>query len=91
MPNHLHLILWPTPDQVLSEILRSRKRYAARQANPLLGRTGGSFREHESYDHWIRRYIRNNPVTAGLCRLPDECRWSSVYVSGGQNHGLPTP
>jgi REP element-mobilizing transposase RayT len=98
MPNHLHLILWPMPNHVLSEILRSRKRYTARQANLLLGRTGESFWQHESYDHWIRndqekarirRYIRNNPVIAGLCRLPEEWRWGSAYVSNGQNRGKP--
>ena len=100
MPNHLHLILWPMPNQTLSEILRSRKRYTARQANLLLGRTGESFWQHESYDHWIRndderarirRYIRNNPVIAGLCRAPEEWRWSSAYVACRQRSGSPAP
>jgi len=88
MPNHVHLVLWPMPNQTLSAILQSRKRHTARQANLLLGRTGQTFWQPESYDHWIRnddekarirRYIRNNPVTAGLCRAPEDWRWSSAW------------
>jgi REP element-mobilizing transposase RayT len=91
MPNHVHLVLWPMPNYTLSDILRSRKRHTARQANLMLGRTGESFWQHESYDHWIRndaekaricRYIRNNPVTAGLCGSPEEWPWCSAYVPG---------
>jgi putative transposase len=90
MPNHVHLVLWPMPNHTLSDILRSRKRHTARQANLMLGRTGDSFWQPESYDHWIRnddekarirRYIRLNPVMAKLCQSPEEWRWSSVYVS----------
>jgi REP element-mobilizing transposase RayT len=91
MPNHVHLVLWPMPNQSLSDILRSRKRHTARQANLILGRTGEAFWQHESYDHWIRsdeemarirRYIRNNPVTAGLCQSPEVWRWGSAHASG---------
>jgi hypothetical protein len=27
----------------------------------------------------IRRYIRNNPVTAGLCASPEDWRWGSAW------------
>ena len=98
MPNHVHLILWPMPNHTLSEILRSRKRHIARQANLILGRTGESFWQHESYDHWIRndeekarirRYIRNNQVTAKLCVSPEAWRGGSAYFSEGTGSGLP--
>jgi REP element-mobilizing transposase RayT len=88
MPNHVHCILWPMPNHTLSEILMSRKRHTARQANRLLGRTGEPFWQPESYDHWIRddeeksrirRYIRHNPVSAGLCAAPEAWRWSSAW------------
>jgi len=87
MPNHVHLILWPMPNLTLSEILKSRKRHTARQANLILARQRQRFWQPESYDHWIRtdaekarirRYIRNNPVTAGLCEAPEEWRWGSA-------------
>jgi REP element-mobilizing transposase RayT len=98
MPNHVHVVLWPLPNHTLSEILRSRKRHTARQANLMLGRTGMTFWQQESFDHWIRndeeksrirRYIRNNPVTAGLCRSPEDWRWSSAYFCKLQASGLP--
>jgi REP element-mobilizing transposase RayT len=95
MPNHVHLILWPMPNHTLSEILHSRKRHTARQANLILGRTGEEFWQHESYDHWIRndeekfrirRYIRNNPVIAKLCKSVEEWPWSSAWLA--KNTGL---
>ncbi len=88
MPNHVHVILWPMPNFTLSEILKSRKRHTARQANLILGRTGATFWQRESYDHWIRddgekarirRYIRMNPVNAGLCGSPEDWKWSSAW------------
>lgn len=87
MPNHVHAILWPMPNFTLSEILKSRKRHTARQANLILGRTGKTFWQRESYDHWIRndnekarirRYIRMNPVNAHLCEAPEDWKWSSA-------------
>lgn len=88
MPNHVHLVIWPMPNVTLSEILRSRKRHIARQANLVIGRTGAAFWQAESYDHWIRdeeekarirRYVRMNPVKAGLCKTPEEWRWGSAW------------
>lgn len=88
MPNHVHVILWPMPNFTLSEILKSRKRHTARQANLILGKTGETFWQRESYDHWIsnddekasiRRYIRMNPVNARLCKTPEDWKWSNAW------------
>ncbi|HEV2695976.1 MAG TPA: transposase [Verrucomicrobiae bacterium] len=88
MPNHVHAILWPFPNFTLSEILQSRKSRTSRQANLMLKRTGETFWQRESYDHWIRdenekarirRYIRMNPVNARLCGTPEEWKWSSAW------------
>jgi hypothetical protein len=74
-------------NHTLSDILRSRKRHTARQANLIPGHVGTTFWQPESYDHWsrndeekarIRRYIRNNPVKAGLCSAREEWLWSSA-------------
>lgn len=54
IPNHVHIIVWPMHNFTLGEILRSRKRQTARQANLVSGRTGETFWQRESYDHWIR-------------------------------------
>jgi REP element-mobilizing transposase RayT len=86
MPNHVHVVVWPMPNHLLSDILKSWKNFTARKANELRGRTG-SFWQRESFDHWIRndaekarisRYVRNNPVTAGLCSRPEDWPWSSA-------------
>jgi REP element-mobilizing transposase RayT len=98
MPNHIHAILWPMPNFSLSEILKSRKRQMARQANLILGRTGETFWQRESYDHWIRsdaeksrirRYIRMNPVKARLCEAPEDWKWSSAWP--GWKAATPAP
>ena len=100
MPNHVHVILWPMPNLTLSAILKSRKRHTARQANLILGRTGETFWQRESYDHWIRnddekarirRYIRMNPVNARLCKMPEDWKWSSAWPGWNAAAQPPQP
>jgi REP element-mobilizing transposase RayT len=88
MPNHVHVVLWPMPNHLLSEVLHSWKRFTSREANKRLQRVGKTFWQPESYDHWIRndgeharccRYTVNNPVKADLCAAPEEWRWSSAW------------
>ena len=87
MPNHVHAVVWPMPNNLLSDILKSWKQFTARRAKKILALGLEPFWQAESYDHWIRseaehariaRYIRNNPVTAGLCARPEDWRWSSA-------------
>jgi REP element-mobilizing transposase RayT len=88
MPNHVHVLVWPMPGYTLSEILKTWKQYTSRRAKALLGLGSADFWQPESYDHWVRddeerariaRYIRNNPVKAGLCQQPEAWRWSSAW------------
>lgn len=88
MPNHVHVVLWPMPNNSLSEIAQSWKRFTAREANKILNRTGEAFWQPEPYDHWIRndeeharccRYVLNNPVKARLCAAPEDWKWSSAW------------
>jgi REP element-mobilizing transposase RayT len=88
MPNHVHVIVWPMPNYLLSDILKSWKQFTSRRAKKILGLGKEPFWQNESYDHWIRddeqgaqiaRYITNNPVTAGLCAQPEVWRWSSAW------------
>ncbi len=87
MANHVHVLV--TPHVNPSTMLHSLKGFSAREANRLLGRTGEPFWQSESYDHWvrdqrefdrIRRYIENNPVSAGLVSTPEDYRWSSGFA-----------
>lgn len=85
MPNHVHLLVdvWETP---LASLVKSWKGFVAREANKLLGRSGG-FWEREYLDTAIAdeehrrtavRYIENNPTKAKLVLDPKEWAWSSA-------------
>ncbi len=89
MPNHVHLLLSPAVE--LPRLTKSLKGITAKRANRILGLTGNSFWQEESYDHQvrddrefeqIRRYIENNPVRAGLVRQACQYRWSSAGWGG---------
>jgi type I restriction enzyme R subunit len=69
MPNHVHAILTPLEDHLLSEILHSWKSFTATRINRYLGLSGALWQK-ESFDHIIRSpesheriraYIRQNP------------------------------
>ena len=88
MPNHVHVVFWPMPNQTVSQIVQSWKRYSAREANKVLQLTGEAFWQPEPFDHWIRNdaeyarfcsYVVHNPVKARLCRMVEEWPWSSVW------------
>lgn len=98
MPNHIHVLLKGKPKEVhadtetsetvsLREITKDLKGYTAREANKILGRTGQSLWQTESFDHWPRdadeffrivNYIEDNPVKAGLVLVAEEWPWSSA-------------
>lgn len=91
MPNDVHLLI--TPAVSLPKLTRSLKGITAKRANLLLGLTGHSFWQEESYDHWvrgerefakIRNYVEENPVRAGLVSKAIDHPWSSAgWVTGG--------
>jgi putative DNA methylase len=78
----------------MAAVVRSWKSFTANEANRLLGRAG-TFWQPEYFDRYIRdeehlgkaiRYIENNPVKAGLARLPEEWIFNSAYFrSRGRN------
>ena len=88
MPNHVHAVLTPLEEHSLTSILHSWKSFTSTKANRLLGRRGKRFWRVESYDHLVRdeddfqrvcQYTEENPVAVGLCRRPEDWRWSSAY------------
>lgn len=85
LSNHVHMLL--LPKIAPSRLLQSLKGATAREANRILGRTGESFWQAESYDHWVRDegewnriviYIEDNPVKAGLVQHAEDYPWSSA-------------
>ena len=73
LSNHVHFLL--LPKVAPSRLLQSLKGATAREANRILGRTGESFWQAESYDHWVRdegewqriaTYIEDNPLESWI-------------------------
>lgn len=88
MSNHVHILVWPKVR--LARITKSIKGYTARECNKLLGRTGETFWQDESFDHAVRnedqffrikRHIERNPVKAGLVDDAHGWPWSSAWKS----------
>jgi putative transposase len=74
MPNHVHALFVQNPEWPLEKLTQSWKRFAAREINKSLDRTG-SFWQRDYFDRLIRdehhfancvRYIRRNPEKAKL-------------------------
>ena len=87
MPNHVHVILQPH-SELLERIVKSWKSFSARTINQQVRRSGRLW-ARDYFDRAIRdlehlrkarRYVRNNPVKAGLCERPEDWRWSSAWV-----------
>lgn len=94
MPNHIHAVVRPINNWTLSSITQSWKLRIAREANQILGKTGKRFWQPESFDRVIRdddemrrvrRYIRRNPLKAGLCLKEEEWGWGSAWT-GSKKH-----
>ena len=88
IPNHVHVLV--TSRVPAAQWLGALKGYTGHSANEALG-LRGAFWQDESYDHLvrndsefdrIRRYIENNPVSAGLCHAPEQFPWSSAAAPG---------
>jgi REP element-mobilizing transposase RayT len=88
MPTHVHLLIRNTLGRTgdLLADLAQFKGFSGRMANAILRRTG-PFWAREDFDHWCRnadkvedavRYIRNNPVKAGLVKRWQDWPWTRV-------------
>ena len=100
MPNHVHVLVKTMPDISISDIMHSWRSFTAHEANMVLGRTGQFWME-EYFDRYIRdaehfdstvRYIRNNPVKAGLVSEPEQWPWAGdgTQASRLRDNCLPT-
>ncbi len=88
MPSHVHCLMRNTEGKsaLLGKHIGIMKGYVARQANQILNRSG-AFWLSEAFDRWCRspekyeaaiRYIKNNPVKAGLVRCPADWPWVKI-------------
>jgi REP element-mobilizing transposase RayT len=98
MPNHVHVLI-KIDGTPLTQIVQNWKSVVAVAANALLGRTG-RFWQPDYWDQFMRnreqrlkavRYIENNPVKAGLCRVPEEWAFGSGRFRDPQTWELKLP
>ncbi len=89
MPNHLHLLIQPLPNNnnefpKNSDIVRKIKSWTAHQINVILNREGTIW-QHEYFDRYIRnqadygrtvQYFLGNPVKAKLAKQHEAWPWS---------------
>jgi len=85
MPNHVHLVMVPREEGGLRATLGEAHRHYTRRVNFREGWRGHLWQERfhsfvmdERYLLATVRYIERNPVVAGLCRRPQDWRWSSA-------------
>jgi REP element-mobilizing transposase RayT len=85
MPNHLHLLV-KVAGTPLAKIVHELKRYSAREANKILGRTGAfwcedyfdTYMRNSEHEVQTRRYIESNPMKAKIVRDSKAWPWSSA-------------
>ena len=86
MPDHIHLIISVSRMIILSEVIRSFKRWAARDLK--ISWQKGFF-EHRlrSYSSANQKYkyVLNNPVRAGFVKSPEE--WPFTFIGRNRDYG----
>ena len=87
MPNHVHVVFDQIEEFPLPDVVRSWKAYSAAHINRATGRRGALW-ARDYFDRFMRDethlartidYVEINPVKAGLCRLPEDWRFSSAH------------
>ena len=99
MPNHVHLVLVPHNRLALRKSIAESHRRYTHTINTREGWTGylwqgrfGSYPMDEVHLYRAVRYIELNPVTAGICRQPEDWKWSSTRAHlGNRADGLVDP
>ena len=88
------------PRIALPDIMRWLKGRTGRVANRILGRTGKSFWQDESFDHWIRSgeelrkllaYVEDNPMKAGLVEVREDWPWTSARIAADDKRRSSAP
>ncbi len=90
MPNHYHLVL-ETPNGGLGRAIHCLNGTYAQAFNRRHRTVGHLFQgrykailvEREGYLLTLACYVVSNPVRAGLCRRPEDFRWSSYRATAG--------
>jgi putative transposase len=88
MPDHVHLLVAPSPQAQLRTIMQGSKGRFARRWNELTYRRGSlwqaryyesTVRTEAQLIRWVE-YIESNPVKAGMVRSAEEYSFSSAWA-----------
>ncbi len=90
MTNHVHLLLTPSTEKGVSQVMQALGRYYVRYVNATYSRTGtlweGRYKstlvDSEHYFLLVSRYIELNPVRANMVEHAVEYPWSSYQHNG---------
>ena len=92
MPNHVHFVIVPEHESSLALLFKESHRRYTRRINfrekwrgHLWQERFHSFVMDEQHLNATVRYVEQNPVSAGLCKKPQDWRWSSVHAHLGSN------
>jgi putative transposase len=100
MTNHVHLLMTPSTDTGVSQLMQSLGRYYVRYINHTYRRSGtlweGRYKstlvDEEAYLLTVSRYIELNPVRAQMVSRPRDYPWSSYHRNAlGKDIKLVTP
>ena len=106
MPNHFHLVVWPSADGEVSRYMHWLTGTHGRRWNVSRGTVGQGCVYQSRFKafavqtdrHFLTvcRYVEQNPLRAGLCRTAQEWPWSSLGDQSRQRepirlHDWPTP
>jgi putative transposase len=90
MPNHVHAMIEQIEGHRLDKIVHSWKSFTAKVINRRLNSSGPVW-ARDYFDRYVRNeahyfnaiyYVENNPVKAGLVRLPEDWAYSSAARRG---------
>ena len=80
MPDHLHALISFPQDQTMETVIRAWKHYLAKEQGILWQRDFFDHRIRQNESHEEKEtYIRNNPVRAGLAKIPAD--WPYIWES----------
>ena len=94
MPNHFHLVLWPSTDDELSHFMawltatHSKRWHAWRRSTGTGHVYQGPYKafpvSNDTHFLCVCRYVERNPVRAGLVTSAEEWPWSSLAQRAGR-------
>ena len=89
MPNHWHLVLWPTDDGELPAFMQrltvthvtrwQRHKKRVGHGHVYQGRFKSFPVSSDEYFYQVVRYVERNALRAGLCHRAQQWRWSSLW------------